>query len=125
MTFSEILQRIADEEKDAMGIAIVGMDGIVVEERVVERNIDLASISAEYSSVLKDIDRVSDSLKFGAVKELVVVTDKAIILMKGINKDYFIIFAIRPDGNIGKGRFLIRRELPRLKRNCRRKLNQM
>ncbi len=116
MIFSEILQRITDEEKDAMGIAIVGMDGIVVEERVVERNIDLTSISAEYSSVLKDIDRVSDSLKFGAVKELVVVTDKAIILMKGINKDYFIIFAIRPDGNIGKGRFLIRRELPRLEK---------
>lgn len=116
MSFSDILQRIVDEEKDALGIAVVGTDGIVVEERLVAEQIDIASLSAEYSSLLKDIDRISDSLKFGTVKEIVIFTDKAIILMKAINKEYFVLFAIRPDGNIGKGRFLLRRELPRLEK---------
>ncbi|MBI5181719.1 MAG: roadblock/LC7 domain-containing protein [Nitrospirae bacterium] len=116
MSFSDILQRIVDEEKDALGIAVVGTDGIVVEERLVAEQIDIASLSAEYSSLLKDIDRISDSLKFGSVKEIVVFTDRAIVLIKGINKEYFVLFAIRPDGNIGKGRFLLRRELPRLEK---------
>lgn len=116
MGFTEILQSIVRDEKDALCIAIVGMDGIIVEEKLVDSQIDLASVGAEYSSILKDISKVSDSLKFGDVKEVVVFTDKAIVLLKGINKEYFILFAIRPDGNIGKGRFLLRREMPRLEK---------
>ena len=47
---------------------------------------------------------------------MVVFTDKAIVMLKGINKEYFILFAIKPDGNIGKGRFLLRREMPKLEK---------
>lgn len=116
MGFTEILRRIVDEEKDALCVAIVGTDGIVVEERLVDSQIDLASVGAEYSSILKDISKVSDSLRFGDVKEVVVFTDKAIVMLKGINKEYFILFAIKPDGNIGKGRFLLRREMTKLEK---------
>ena len=41
MSFTEILRRIMKDLKEAQGIALVGMDGIVVEEQKQDSSLDL------------------------------------------------------------------------------------
>ncbi len=116
MALTEVLQGITRELGDLMGIAVVGVDGIVVEEYKTGQNIDLQSIGAEYSTIIKEIGKASSSLSLGKMKEISVTTDKATVLMGQINAEYFLIMFIKPEGNFGKGRFLLRRELQRLEK---------
>lgn len=116
MALAEVLQGMTRELGDLMGIAVVGVDGIVVEEYTAGQNIDMQSLGAEYSALIKEIGRASGSLSLGKMKEISIATDKATILMGQINSEYFLIMLIKPEGNFGKGRFLLRRDLPRLEK---------
>jgi predicted regulator of Ras-like GTPase activity (Roadblock/LC7/MglB family) len=47
-------------------------------------------------------------LDFGATKEVAVQTENMVTVMRLLNDEYFVALAIKPNGNIGKGRFLLR-----------------
>lgn len=108
MSFEESLKRVIGRIEDSLGIALVGMDGIVVEEYKRDSLVDMQSLGAEYCTLLREIDNIS--LNYGLTKEFSVTTDKIIIILKRINKDYFLVLAIDSEGNFGKSRFLLKRE---------------
>ncbi len=116
MSFDESLRRIINNIEDAMGIALVGMDGIVVEEHKKDPLLDLQSVGAECCTIVKEVEKVADSLNLGGTDDISFGTEKATILVRRINKDYFLVLAIGSDGNFGKGRYLIRREIPNLEK---------
>lgn len=111
MSFDESLRRVTNNIEDSLGIAMVGMDGIVVEEHKKDPLLDLQSLGAEYCAVIKDIERASSSLGLGSSKEISVITDKTIIVLNRINEDYFLLLVLGSEGNFGKGRFLLKREI--------------
>lgn len=111
MSFEESLRRVTNNIEDSLGVAMVGMDGMVVEEHKKDPLLDLQSLGAEYCAVIKDIERVSSSLGLGSGREISVVTDKAIVILKKINEEYFLLLVLGSEGNFGKGRFLLKREI--------------
>lgn len=111
MSFDESLRRITNNIEDSLGIAMVGMDGIVVEEHKKDPLLDLQSLGAEYCAVIKDVERASASLGLGSGKEISVITDKAIIILNRINEEYFLLLVLGSEGNFGKGRFLLKKEI--------------
>jgi predicted regulator of Ras-like GTPase activity (Roadblock/LC7/MglB family) len=50
----------------------------------------------------------------GSTKEVTVIAEKAMIMLRRLNADYFIVLVIKPEGNFGKGRFLLRMSVPKL-----------
>jgi len=116
MSFVESLRRVTNNLKDSKGIALVGMDGIVVEEHKKDPNLDFQSLGAEYSSVMREVQRVNSSLQVGDLKEVSVLTDKVIVISRQLSKEYFLVLVVEPEGNLGKGRFLIRREIATLEK---------
>ncbi|HEY3347594.1 MAG TPA: roadblock/LC7 domain-containing protein [Nitrospirota bacterium] len=108
MSFSEILKKATEEIKGSMGAVIVGMDGIVVEEYLAVPGIDLQSISAEYGNILKEVQSASASLQLGDAEELAIQTENNGIVIRKINKDYFIAILLSPNAILGKGRFVAR-----------------
>jgi predicted regulator of Ras-like GTPase activity (Roadblock/LC7/MglB family) len=115
MSFSEVLKGMTGELKGAKGALIVGMDGIIVDEYTAEpAGVDMSSIGAEYGNVLKEIQNASRSLQLGEASEVAVKTDAACLIMRKINEEYFVALLFSPDGNIGKGRFLVRSATRRL-----------
>ncbi len=111
MSFEESLRRITNNMEDSLGVALVGMDGIVVEEHKRDLLLDLDSLSAEYCSLIKNLGKTADSQSMGIMQELSVVADKSTIILKRINEEYFLLLVVGSDGNFGKGRFLMRREM--------------
>jgi predicted regulator of Ras-like GTPase activity (Roadblock/LC7/MglB family) len=114
MPFADILKEVVQGTEGAMGALVVGVDGISVEEFTLDKEIDLQSMTVEYATLLKEIERGSQSSQLGSTREVTVIADKAMIMLRRLNDEYFMVLIIRPDGNFGKGRFLLRMSVPKL-----------
>ena len=114
MAFADILKEVVQGTEGALGALVVGVDGISVEEYSLDKEIDLQSMTVEYATLLKEIERGSQSSQLGSTKEVTVIADKAMIMLRRLNEEYFMVLIIKPDGNFGKGRFLLRMSVPKL-----------
>lgn len=114
MPFSEILKDLVNGTEGALGAIIVGTDGIPVDEFTVSSEMDLQSMTVEYASLLKEIEKGSRAAQLGSTKEVSVIADRAMIMLRRLNEDYFLVLVIKADGNFGKGRFLLRMSVPKL-----------
>ncbi len=114
MAFSDILKEVVTGTEGALGALIVGLDGIPVEEYSLDREMDLQSMTVEYSSLLKEIEKGSQAAQLGTTKEVTVIAEKAMIMLRRLNQEYFFVLIIKPEGNFGKGRFLLRMSVPKL-----------
>ena len=114
MSFSDIMKEVVNGTEGALGALVLGLDGIPVEEFTVSRELDLQSMTVEYSALLKEIEKGSQASQMGSTKEVTVITDKAMIMLRRLNDEYFFVLVVKPDGNFGKGRFLLRMSAPKL-----------
>jgi predicted regulator of Ras-like GTPase activity (Roadblock/LC7/MglB family) len=114
MPFADILKDVVNGTEGALGALVVGVDGIPVEEYSTAPDLDLQSMTVEYSTLLKEIEKGSQSAQLGTTKEVTVMADKALIMLRRLNEEYFMVLIIRPEGNFGKGRFLLRMSVPKL-----------
>jgi len=114
MSFSDIMKQVVNGTEGALGALVVGLDGIPVEEYAVNSEVDLQSMTVEYSTLLKEIEKGSQTADMGSMKEVTVITDKAMIMLRRLNNEYFFVLVMKPDGNFGKGRFLLRMSVPKL-----------
>ncbi len=114
MPFADILKEVVHGTEGALGALIVGLDGIPVEEYTLNKELDLQSMTVEYSALLKEIEKGSQAAQLGTTREVTVVAEKAMIMLRRLNDEYFFVLIIKPEGNFGKGRFLLRMSVPKL-----------
>lgn len=114
MSFAEVLKETVDKVDGAVSAMIIGADGITVQEYINEKLIDLTELSAEASAMIKDINLASLNLGIGEAREFSIISDKCGIIMRKITPDYYLALIIRPDGNYGKGRFILKTAVPKL-----------
>ncbi|MBI3805863.1 MAG: roadblock/LC7 domain-containing protein [Nitrospirae bacterium] len=110
MNFKDNLQKLSEKIDDLIGIAISGMDGIVVEEVRIDPSFDLGPLAAEYGALWRSVDKAGQSVELGSSQEMTIMTEKAILLVKKINPDYFLLLVVGSEKNFGKGRFLLKME---------------
>jgi len=109
--FKETLEAILEHTEGSLGALIMGIDGIAVERSLKQQgqdsNLDVAA--AEFTSLLRNAQRAGKDTGFGNLHELVITLDDAVILMRLLGHEYFVVLAITPDGNLGRGRFELRK----------------
>ena len=109
--FKETLQSIVDKTDGSLGALIMGADGLSVEkffsEEGVEANLDVAA--AEFTSLVRNASRSGKDLDLGDLRELVVALGKVTLVMRLFSNDYFAVLALKPDGNLGRGRYELRK----------------
>jgi predicted regulator of Ras-like GTPase activity (Roadblock/LC7/MglB family) len=114
MSFSEHLQSIVAQVDGAIACSVMGFDGIAVESYQAESNADaareleLSSAWVEFANLLSQLKNAAETLKTGQVAEVSVNSEKVITLMRMVNRDYFLVLALLPTGNYGKGRYVLR-----------------
>jgi len=113
--FKEVLQEVVDRTEGGVAGLLMGFDGIPVEHYVREENaVDVDTVGMEYSVILKDIRRAATMLEAGDANEVSVRADKLTTVIRLLNDEYFMAVTLRPDGNFGKARFLLRTHAPKL-----------
>ena len=109
--FKEMLESIIERTEGSLGALIMGTDGIAVEKVLgqagVDANLDVAA--AEFTSLVRSAQRAGVDTGLGSLRELVVSLEGAVMLMRLLSKDYFVVLALNAGGNIGRGRFELRK----------------
>ena len=109
MPFKQHLEAVCGQVEGAVACSIMGFNGLPVDTfRVSEPGLDLDGLWVEYSSLFSQIQRAAESMQGGLVKEVAIHTDRLTTLARMINAEYFLVLALAPDGNVGKGRFALR-----------------
>ena len=113
--FQEALREIVDKTEGGVAGLVMDMSGIAVDSYARDdAAFDITNVGVEFGVVLGSIRRAAESLEAGTTSEVAIGTDKMITLIRTLGETYFLAVAIRPDGNIGKGRFLMRTAAPKL-----------
>jgi predicted regulator of Ras-like GTPase activity (Roadblock/LC7/MglB family) len=115
MSFAEILKESVERVDGAFSAMILGIDGMPVEEYSTRNVINLDDLSAESSQLMKDIGNAAENLSLGEANEFLIVSDLCGIIMHKINSEYYVSMIIKPNGNYGKGRFVLRSLIPRIR----------
>ena len=109
--FKKLLETIIERVEGSLGALIMGIDGIAVEKVLGragnEANLDVAA--AEFTSLVRSAQRAGIDIGLGNLRELVISLDKATIVMRLLSRDYFVVLALSPEGNLGRGRFELRK----------------
>lgn len=113
--FRETLREIVDKTEGGVAGIIMDSEGIAVESYALgDAPFDITSIGVEFGVVLGSIKRATESLEAGDAREVAIGTDSLIAIIRTLGDSYFLALALKPDGNFGKGRFLMRSAAPGL-----------
>ena len=117
MSFASILQTIVDDCGGGIAAALMGTDGLAIEQVSARAappgamGEDIGTAGVEFGRILEEIRKVSDSLSAGALSETLVAFARFTLLFRVVDEDVFLVVAVSPDANLGKARYLMRRHL--------------
>ena len=109
--FKQMLEAVIERTEGSLGALIMGTDGIAVEkvlgEAGMDANLDVAA--GEFTSLVRSAQRAGVDTGLGGLRELVISLEGAVMLMRLLSRDYFVVLALNSQGNIGRGRFELRK----------------
>jgi len=114
MSFAKVLREAVERVDGAFSAMILGIDGMPVESHTSEKILNLDSLSAESSQLMRGINSAAESLGLGVASEFSIISDLCGILIHRINTEYYMAILLKPGGNLGKGRFILRAMVARI-----------
>jgi predicted regulator of Ras-like GTPase activity (Roadblock/LC7/MglB family) len=114
--FSRILSTIFNSVKGVKLLAIFDKDGFII-EKIDETNRHADELTAEFSSVLKYIDKVTTFLVTGKMNRMLIECDNEKFYLYKLNKYYYIVAVLEPVAIVGKLKFLIQHFESELKKD--------
>ncbi len=117
MSFSALLREIVVGCPGGVGAALMGSDGIAIEQVVAEASPagplseDIGTAGAEFGRILDDIRKASDAVAGGAFVETTILLTRFTLIFRSVDEETFLVVVLNPDGNLGKARYLIRKQL--------------
>ncbi len=115
MIFDDVVRDAVEKTSGAVASVIMASDGITLSHYMdPESTIDLETLSIEYANLLAEISRASEAMDAGHVKEVTLQTDRYVTVLRSLTPEYFMALILSHNGNLGKGRFLLRVNAPAL-----------
>jgi predicted regulator of Ras-like GTPase activity (Roadblock/LC7/MglB family) len=117
MSFRTHLESVVNQVDGALACSVMGFDGISVETLQKEEaaDLELNGTWVEYANLLGQLRQAAEALKTGEVQEVSVNSERVMTLMRLVSPEYFLILALRTDGNYGKGRYVLRVIAPKIR----------
>lgn len=115
MDFNEVVANIVESVHGGLAAVIMASDGIAVADYVKPgESLDIQTLGVEYSGVLSEMKKASEVLEAGKLEEVTICSESLTFIIRLITDEYFIALALSPEGNYGKGRYLVRVTAPEL-----------
>jgi predicted regulator of Ras-like GTPase activity (Roadblock/LC7/MglB family) len=121
MSFASILQEIVDECGGGLAAALMGADGIPIDQVEASGEVgealsdEVEVLGVEFGRILDELRKAADSVAGGALEEVSIRLANFWVLMRVVDEETYLVLALGPDGNAGKARFLMRRQLMALR----------
>ncbi|MCK5743776.1 MAG: hypothetical protein KAH30_03495 [Caldisericia bacterium] len=109
MLLDDILEEMGQELNGLECSAVVGLDGLVLVQKVIIPEVDIFALTVEFSAVFiatkKAGIEIGDS---GNLMSIHTFKDHYVVMQGIEGTDYFIIVCLRStDGNIGKAKYVL------------------
>lgn len=111
--FKDALRDVVEKVDGGMAALLMGFDGIAVEQYSPE-GFDIETLGMEFSVVLNDARKAALALDAGQTDEVSFRAEKVTAVVRVLNDEYFLALVLKPSGNLGKGRYLLRLAAPRV-----------
>ena len=120
MSFDAILQDIVDGCPGSQGAVLMGADGIPIAQACPvtagpDAEDEVTVMVIEFGRVLEEARKAAGAVQAGGLEELSVRMEGGWIVVRPVDRETQLVLALAPDGNVGKGRFLLRRHLAALR----------
>jgi len=116
--FKEALKAVVEGTDGGLAGLLMDFEGIALETYTKDGTpFDIETVGAELSVIVKSIQRATETLEAGGTREVSFKSDKLVTLIRVLDKTYFMALAMEPEGNFGKGRYLLRTSAPRILEN--------
>lgn len=118
MSFREQLDQILTQVEGSVACSLMGLDGMSVETRQSSHvdGADVSSLLVEYGALLSSLRKTMRSLDAGEISEISINTEHILTIARMLTSQYFLVLALRPEGNYGKGRYTLRLAAPELRK---------
>jgi len=107
--FAETLKDIATKLEDADAILLMGLDGLPIEKIVTNDALNIELLIAEFTTILRNTMQTSKEVQAGNLQEFLILADHMTLLLKAITEEYFLLMILRPDANLGRARFELKK----------------
>lgn len=115
--FQAVLKEVVENTEGGIATLLMDFDGIALDSYSKPgAEFDITTIGAEFTVVLKSIQRAAEMLDAGPTAEVAIQAEKVTTLIRVVNNLYFVAFSMSPDANIGKARYMLRTRVPILLR---------
>jgi predicted regulator of Ras-like GTPase activity (Roadblock/LC7/MglB family) len=121
MSFLAHLESIVGQVDGAIACSVMGFDGIAIETHQppataeAANTLEITTAWIEYANVLTQLKNAAELLKTGTIAEVSVNSEHLITLMRMVTPEYFIVLGLKPTGNYGKARYVLRITAPKVK----------
>jgi len=113
MNFENSLKEILDRVEGAQAAMLMGFDGIpVAEVRREEPGFSFQDVLVEYAQLVGEGLKIAQAHDLGALDEFVVGSDRLRLVFRVLNPSYFICLLLTEGANLGKSRYVLRRQSP-------------
>jgi predicted regulator of Ras-like GTPase activity (Roadblock/LC7/MglB family) len=107
--FRRTIEGILDSCEGSIFGIVMDFDGMAVETVTRDKEMDPANIATELSFVLGQLRRTAASVgTLGRLEEVIIRAQNLTFIVSVLSEQHFLAVALRPEGNQGKGRFLVR-----------------
>lgn len=107
--FAVTLKDIANKLDDLECIMLVGTDGLPIEKVVRKETLNVELLVAEFTTILRNTAQTASEVEAGALDELILLTERVIVLLKAITPEYFLMIILSEGANIGRARFELKK----------------
>ncbi len=111
MSFQVHLARVVDGAEGSLSCLLMGQDGIPVDSfdnPAPPFAFDSTTLGIEYTAIFLQLNQIHENTETGTVHELMVNSDQVVALFHFLSPEYFLLLTLAPEGNVGKGRYLLR-----------------
>jgi predicted regulator of Ras-like GTPase activity (Roadblock/LC7/MglB family) len=107
--FAVTLKDIANKLDDLECVMLVGMDGLPIEKVTRKETLNVELLVAEFTTILRNTAQTAMEVEAGPLDELILLTERVIVLLKAITPEYFLMMILSEGANIGRGRFELKK----------------
>ncbi len=116
MSFRTHLEQLVGQVEGAVACSVMGFDGISIDTLQAEDpGFDLSAMLIEYGCILGQLKDTAAGLQAGLLCEVAIHSEKLCTIARFLTPEYYLVLALLPDGNLGKGRYALRVAAPKVK----------
>src|SRR5688572_28401140 len=107
--FLQTLKEVSERLGEVEALLLMGTDGLPIEKIVRNPELNVELLLAEFTTIIRNTAQTALEVDAGSMDELLLLTDRMILVLKAITSEYFLLMILPEGANLGRARFELKK----------------